>query len=151
MSTTVAAPTRTLRPDDIFFPAMAVLILVIVVTGFGQSYFLAGMIRAKLPNALVHIHGAIFTTWIFFFLFQTSLVAAHRVKLHMALGIVGVILPPLMLILGVLTLMDSIRRAQLDIPPELILVGDLENLLLSSSSQRGHYLPAATPPPTSAF
>jgi hypothetical protein len=130
---------------------MAVLILVIVVTGFGQSYFLAGMIRAKLPNALVHIHGAIFTTWIFFFLFQTSLVAAHRVKLHMALGIVGVILPPVMLILGVLTLMDSIRRAQLDIPPELILVGDLENLLLSSSSQRGHYLPAATPPPTSAF
>jgi hypothetical protein len=130
MGTALAAPSRTLRPDDIFFPAMAVLILVIVVTGFGQSYFLAGMIRAKLPNVLVHIHGAIFVTWIFFLLFQTSLVAAQHVKLHMTLGIVGVILPPLMLILGVFTLMDSIRRAQLDIPPELILVGDLENLLL---------------------
>jgi hypothetical protein len=127
---TIAVPTRKLRPDDVFFPAMAVLILGIVVTGFGQSYFLAGMIRAKLPNTLVHIHGAIFVTWIFFLLFQTSLVAAHRVKLHMSLGIVGVILPPLMVILGVLTLMDSIRRAQLDIPPELVLVGDLENLLL---------------------
>jgi hypothetical protein len=64
MGTIVAAPSRTVRPDDIFFPAMAVLILVSVVTGFGQSYFLAGMIRRKLPNALVHIHGAILATWI---------------------------------------------------------------------------------------
>jgi hypothetical protein len=130
---------------------MAVLILVTVVTGFGQSYALAGMIRAKLPNALVHIHGAIFATWIFFLLFQTSLVAAHRVKLHMTLRIVGVILPPLMLILGVLTLMDSIRRAQLDIPPELILVGDLENLLLFIVLTTWALLARRDPPPTSAL
>jgi hypothetical protein len=28
-----------MRADDIFFPAMAFLILAIVVTGFGRSYF----------------------------------------------------------------------------------------------------------------
>ena len=51
MATAITAPGR-LRTDDIFFPGMALLILGIVVTGFGKSYFLAGMMREKLPNAL---------------------------------------------------------------------------------------------------
>ena len=55
---------RKVRADDIFFPAMALLILGIVVTGFGKSYFLAGMVLAKLPNNLVHFHGAVFVLWI---------------------------------------------------------------------------------------
>ncbi|MFZ0311572.1 MAG: hypothetical protein WAL85_02585 [Candidatus Korobacteraceae bacterium] len=127
MATTVALP-RKLRADDVFFPAMAVLILGVVVLGFGQSYFFAGMLRAKLPNTLVHIHGAIFVSWIFFLVVQASLVAIGRVKWHMKLGIFGVILLPLMVVFGVLTLFDSIRRNGTGLPPELLLVGDLENL-----------------------
>ncbi len=64
MATAVVTQLK-LRADDIFFPAMALLILGIVVTGFGRSYFLAGMVRAKLPNGLVHVHGAVFVLWIF--------------------------------------------------------------------------------------
>ena len=109
---------------------MAVLILGVVVIGFGQSYFFAGMLRAKLPNTLVHIHGAIFVSWIFFLVIQTSLVAIGKVKWHMTLGIFGVILLPLMVVFGVLTLFDSISRNGTDLPPELLLVGDLENLAL---------------------
>ena len=41
---------------------MALLILGVVVLGFSQTYFFAGMLRAKLPNTLVHIHGAIFVS-----------------------------------------------------------------------------------------
>lgn len=62
---TMAVRASKVRADDIFFPAMALLILGIVLTGFGRTYFLAGMIRAKLPNLLVHIHGAVFVSWIF--------------------------------------------------------------------------------------
>jgi len=129
MATTVALPQK-LRADDIFFPAMGLLILGVVVLGFGQTYFFAGMLRAKLPNTLVHIHGALFVSWIFFLVIQTSLVAIGRVKWHMTLGIFGVILPPLMVVFGVLTLFDSIRRNGTGLPPELLLVGDLENLAL---------------------
>lgn len=127
---TVVAPQQKLRADDIFFPAMAVLILGAVVLGFAQSYFLPGMVLAKLPNKLVHIHGALFVSWIFLLLVQTSLVAARRIKLHMTLGLLGVILLPLMIVFGVLTLFDSIRRNGTGIPAELILVGDLEELAL---------------------
>src|SRR5271170_1267970 len=106
MAATVALPQK-LRADDIFFPAMAFLILAVVVLGFAQSYFFAGMLRAKLPNALVHVHGALFVSWIFFLLVQTSLVAARKVKWHMTLGTFGLVLPPLMVVFGVLTLFDS--------------------------------------------
>jgi hypothetical protein len=129
MATAVPSGPK-LRADDIFFPAMSLLILGVVVLGFAQSYFLAGMLRAKLPNALVHIHGALFVSWIFLLLVQTSLVAVGKVKWHMTLGIGGIILPPFMVIFGVLTLFDSIRRNGTDVPPELLLVGDLENLIL---------------------
>lgn len=98
---------------------MALLILVIVLIGFAQSYFLAGMVRAKLPNTLVHVHGALFIFWIFFLLIQSALIALGRVKWHMTLGILGIILPPLMVIFGILTLFDSIRRNGTGIPPEL--------------------------------
>jgi hypothetical protein len=129
MATAVASQPK-LRSDDIFFPAMALLILGVVVFGFAHTYFFAGMLRAKLPNALVHIHGALFVGWIFFLVIQTSLVAAHKVKWHMTLGVGGVILPPLMVVFGVLTLFDSIRRNGTDVPPELLLVGDLDQLAL---------------------
>lgn len=129
MATTVPSPQK-LRADDIFFPAMALLILGVVFLGFGRSYFFAGMLRAKLPNILVHIHGAIFVSWIFFLVVQTSLVAIGKVKWHMTLGICGLILPPFMVLFGILTLFDSIRRNGTDIPPELLLVADLANLAL---------------------
>jgi hypothetical protein len=61
---TAVASQQTVRTGDIFFPAMALLILGVVVLGFAQSYFLAGMLRAKLPNTPVHIHGALFVSWI---------------------------------------------------------------------------------------
>jgi hypothetical protein len=119
-----------LRADDIFFPAMALLILGIVVTGFGRSYFLAGMVRAKLPNALVHVHGAVFVSWIFLVFAQPWLIAAHKVKWHRKLGVLSLVLLPSMSTLGILTLFDFIRRAQPDEGPEMLLVGDMEILIL---------------------
>ncbi len=127
---TAVVTQRKLRADDIFFPAMALLILGIVVTGFGKSYFLAGMVRAKLPNGLVHVHGAVFVLWIFLVFAQPWLIAAHKVKWHMKLGVLSLVLLPSMSILGVLTLFDFIRRAQPGEGPELLLVGDMEILIL---------------------
>jgi hypothetical protein len=121
---------RRLRSDDVFFPAMAVLILAVVVFGFAESYFLPGLFFAKLPNALVHIHGALFVSWIFLLLLQNALVLLRRVQWHKTLGILGVILPPLMVVFGVLTVFDSIRRNGTGIPAELILVGDFEELAI---------------------
>jgi hypothetical protein len=118
------------RADDIFFPSMSLLILAVVVFGFAQSYFIPGMVFAKLPNALVHIHGALFVSWIFLLLLQNSLIAARKIRWHIALGTLGVVLPPLMAVFGVLTVFDSIRRNGTPIPPQLLIVGDFGELSL---------------------
>ncbi|HEY5253775.1 MAG TPA: hypothetical protein VIJ53_03920 [Acidobacteriaceae bacterium] len=119
-----------IRADDIFFPAMGCLILAIVVSGFGRSYFFAGMMLARLPNKLVHVHGAVFVLWIFLLVVQPWLVSAHKLRWHMKLGVLSVVLLPAMSILGILTLLDFIRRAQPDDGLELTLVGDMEILML---------------------
>ena len=130
MATTLTSRPATLRSDDIFFPAASLVILAVVIIGFAQSYFLPGMVFAKLPNALVHIHGALFVSWIFLLVLQNVLVATRNIRWHITLGTPGVILPPLMVIFGVLTVFDSIRRNAIGIPGELILVGDFEELAL---------------------
>jgi hypothetical protein len=127
---TAVVTRRSLRPDDIFFPTMALLLLGIVVTGFAKTYFLAGMLLAKLPNTLVHVHGAVFVSWIFLLAAQPLLIAAHKVKWHMKLGLLSLVLVPAMAILGVFTVFDFIRRALDYEIPETLLVGDLETLTL---------------------
>ena len=127
---TAVVSRQKLRSDDIFFPAAALLILGIVVTGFGKSYFFAGMMFAKLPNGLVHVHGAVFVSWVCLLVVQTWLAATHNLRWHMKLGLLSLALLPSMLVLGVLTLFDFIRRAKSFENPELILVVDLEILTL---------------------
>jgi len=121
---------QKMRPDDIFFPAMALLIPGIVLTGFAKTYFLAGMMFAKLPNRLVHVHGAVFVSWVSLLVAQTWLVAVHKTKWHRKLGVLALILLPAMSILGALTVIDFVRRALDYETPELILAGDLETLAL---------------------
>src|SRR5260221_9577395 len=88
--------------DNVFFSGMAFLILVTVFTGFARTYFLAGVFRAPLPNLLIHIHGAVFSSWILLLITQTALVSAGRVDIHRRLGLAGFGLACLMVILGVM-------------------------------------------------
>jgi hypothetical protein len=74
------------RFENLFFSGMAVLILGAVFLGFARSYYLAGVFKAPLPNLIVHIHGAVFSSWILLLIAQTSLVAAGRIDLHRRLN-----------------------------------------------------------------
>lgn len=96
--------------DNYFFSAMALLILATVVVGFARTYFLAGIFRAPLPNLLIHIHGAVFSSWILLLITQTALVSAGRVDIHRRLGLVGFGLACLMVTLGVLAASNSLAR-----------------------------------------
>src|SRR3979411_1735862 len=93
---TVALPQTKpikLRPsrqyDNYFFSGMALLILATVLVGFARTYFLAGVFRAPLPSLIIHIHGAVFSSWILLLIAQTALVTAGRVDIHRRLGLLG--------------------------------------------------------------
>jgi len=110
MATAVFEP-RESRLDRYFFPGLALLMLATVFLGFARSYFLAGVFTARLPNWLIHLHGAAFTSWILLLITQTSLVAANRVDLHRKLGLAGFGLASLMVVLGISASTDSLRRS----------------------------------------
>lgn len=103
-------PRLKFRVDDLFFSGMAAVALVAVLVGFARTYFLAGLFRAPLPNLLVHIHGAVFTSWIVLLVIQISLVTARRVDLHRRLGQLGFALAATMVVLGVMTATDELAR-----------------------------------------
>jgi hypothetical protein len=110
MATAAARQRPFARTDDLFFSGMALVSLIVVLTGFARTYFLAGLFRAPLPNLLVHIHGAVFTLWIILFISQIGLVAARRLTLHRRIGLLGFGFAVLMVVLGVLAASDRMAR-----------------------------------------
>jgi hypothetical protein len=110
MATATARPHLRLRYDNPFFSGMAAFALIAVLIGFARTYFLAGLIRAPLPNLLVHIHAAAFTLWMILFITQISLVAARRADLHHRLGLLGFVLAIVMIVLGPVTASDRLAR-----------------------------------------
>jgi hypothetical protein len=104
-------PERAGQRDRLFFSGIALLVLIAVAVGFARTYFLAGVLWAKLANAMVHVHGALFTLWIALLVAQVALVASRRTRWHMRLGIAGMFLAPPMVITGFATLIAAIKRS----------------------------------------
>jgi hypothetical protein len=79
---------------------MAIAIAITVFAGFSRSYFLKAWYGTPELSRLLHVHGLVFTTWVLFFLAQTTLVASGRTYLHRRMGIGGAVLAALVLIVG---------------------------------------------------
>jgi len=109
------------RYDRRFFMAMVILLTAVVAIGFAPTYYLAGVFRAPLPNPILHIHAAVFTSWMLLLLVQTALVSAKRVQLHRKLGVAGFILAGLMVVMALLTASDAMARAKASPHSEVIL------------------------------
>ena len=104
--------SRTTRPtaERLFFPIMAMLIVAAVFLGFARTFFLAPLYQSHLPNALVALHGVVFSAWIAWFAVQANLVSAGRLDLHKRLGAAGAFLLALVILLGCLIMLEGLRR-----------------------------------------
>ena len=109
------AAVRMARPvnrtaERVFFSAMAILLCVVVIIGFTPTYFGAGLMRAPLPNTLLHVHGAAFSLWMILYVAQTALISAKKVAWHRTFGTIAFCLPPIMIVLGTIAGIDAIAR-----------------------------------------
>lgn len=94
-----------------FFWGMSVLMALIIFIGFAPTYFLASLFHADpLPGPIVHIHGAVFTSWIVLLVTQTSLAASGCADIHRRLGILGMALAPVVVVLGVFVANEMLKR-----------------------------------------
>ena len=110
------------RYDRQFFFAMALLLVAVVAIGFAPTYYLVGGFRAPLPSRIVHIHAAVFSTWMILLVVQTGLISARRVGWHRNLGLAGFMLAGAMVVTVVLTAADFAMRAK-GAPNEELLLG----------------------------
>jgi hypothetical protein len=91
-----------------FYPWIAIALSLVIIAGFSRTYYLRFLFDLPPMTLLVHLHGLVFTAWLALFVAQTRLIAAHRVDLHMKLGIAGVVLA---VILTVVTLWTVVVQA----------------------------------------
>lgn len=90
---------------------MAVFVPLVVFIGFARSYYLKSLFGfPALPSLLVHVHGLVMTMWVVLFSVQVGLVASHRTRLHMKLGILGSVLALLVFVVGTLTSLAAAAR-----------------------------------------
>jgi hypothetical protein len=102
--------------DRIFFSTLAIVMALAVIVGFAPTYYARLMGSAPLHTVsdrpftgLVHLHGALFSSWVLLFIVQTALVASHRTKVHMRLGIAGGVLAAVMVVVGFSTAVQAMK------------------------------------------
>ena len=97
MSDQVAVvPTSTLgdsanraRGRNKYFLGVALVLLAVVVTGFGPTLFARPFFDVPPIPWYLFVHGFVLASWFLLLVAQTALVAAHRTDLHRRLGILG--------------------------------------------------------------
>ena len=83
-----------------FYFLMSLAMTALVVTGFSRTVG-DNLLHASPPRPLLlWIHGAVFSTWMMFFIAQSALVRVHKVSVHRLLGWFGAGLAVVMLPLG---------------------------------------------------
>lgn len=122
MATPALAVER--RRDRKFYVSMAVVFAAIIFAGFARTYFLKAFFHTPALRPLLHLHGAIFTSWLLLLIAQTSLVAAKRTDIHRKLGVAGGVLAALMVVVGYIVAIHAAQRghAPKGIPPLIFLV-----------------------------
>lgn len=110
---TIPSRVRSLSGERVFFLTIAASMFLAVLIGFAPSYYMAplnpspSMAQASL---MVHLHGAVFSVWVLLFMVQVALVGANRRDLHRALGTGGLVMVPLMIVIGTLTALQQVGR-----------------------------------------
>jgi hypothetical protein len=80
-----------------FYSRMAIFLVVVVLLGFGPSFYLRGIVppyprpNPTLPPGVM-FHGLMFTLWMALLIVQTQLVSTRRTETHMKLGTAAMLL-----------------------------------------------------------
>jgi hypothetical protein len=83
-----------------FYLCMSLVLAALVMLGFSRTVN-ASLFHANPPRPLLlWVHGAAFSTWIAFFITQSSLVRTRKVSVHRLLGWFGAGLAAVMVVLG---------------------------------------------------
>ncbi len=94
--------------DRKLFLAAAIGFPLFVLAGYFRTYYGSAFFDVPpLPSKLVHVHGMVMTAWVIYFSVQIALIRTRNVKLHMTMGMAGIVLAVLVVITGTMTAYDA--------------------------------------------
>ena len=91
-----------------FFFIMALVMATVVVAGFSLNLAM-GRATFAVPY-YYHMHAVAFMSWLAFYVAQNGLIASGNVALHRRLGLLSLVLVPVMVVLGFVIMVGSMRR-----------------------------------------
>jgi uncharacterized membrane protein len=120
-TTALLSQSRPAIEERNFYLSMGIVCTLIVFVGFSPSYFLRTVMeppRSAPPISIyIHLHAAVFISWLALFITQTALVKADRRDLHRRLGILGLVIAIALLTLNMVTVLNAIGSGRTAIPP----------------------------------
>ena len=106
------------RADRRLYLVIAVAFALIVLIGFGPTYYLKFAFDSPaIKTNLVHLHGFIMTVWVAFFAVQVWLIRSKRHRVHMSLGMIGTALAAVILVVGFFTAAAAAKFGSSSTPP----------------------------------
>ena len=106
-SGTVMLGTQSIVPaarrrelDHRFYTGMAFAMAAGVFAGFMKTYYAKTYFHSPTIPFWVHVHGAVFTGWILYYLLQNLLAMYGQMRLHRSLGILGGLLASGVVVFG---------------------------------------------------
>lgn len=108
------------RSDRRLFAAVAVLFPIIVLIGFARTYYLKFAFGTPpLPSLLVQVHGLLMTLWVGFFISQVWLIRSKNARVHMKMGMLGIVLAIPMVFVGFFTGVAAAKYGSVSAPPDI--------------------------------
>jgi hypothetical protein len=106
------------RADRRLYGAAAVVFVVVVLAGFGRTYYLSSVLGGPpVPSLLVHLHGIVMAAWVLLFVGQVWLIRTKRARTHMTLGAAGAVLAALVIVVGFFTAAAAAKFGSASAPP----------------------------------
>jgi hypothetical protein len=106
----VIASPRRMALDRRFYGVACAAAFAAAFAGFARTYYLKFLFGTPALPRLVHLHGALMTSWFVLFFTQTCLIASHRVNWHRRLGVFGVGLAGVILVVAPIVLVHAVAR-----------------------------------------
>jgi hypothetical protein len=107
-----------------YFQAMSMLLLGVVLIGFGKTFFLRSLFQVPPIQWYVYVHALMQTAWFGLLVLQTTLVSANRTDVHRRFGVFGALLAVAVAGLSLVTVLGLPRhfssgQLSIDVPFDL--------------------------------
>jgi hypothetical protein len=108
----MAVNANLINPREIerkLYIGTAILFPLVVLAGYFKSYYFSVLFPEvpSVANTLVHAHGLVMSAWVLYFVAQVALIRTKNVKLHMTMGMAGVVLAAIVIVVGMATAYDA--------------------------------------------